>query len=272
MKPGDDHALVVPGVAQQCRVSPIAIGYAGDVFVHPGGAELELRSDRPVRVLYVEVGPEAGSASEHRVQVERRCARVGRYQRVLRHAERRGLIEGDVVIDELPHERRPGGHRRVIRIGAVRIRRRRIPVHRRIDNQRLRSGRELIAGVHDPARPTHLQQRRADPVVRLDERRSFGKTRPKSALLAGTPCPRAYRPGPIAPVAAASAGEPGKAAPAATNPAPVAPSPFRKSRRDGPGPRVSALICLPFFQFAIGGYLPTVPAAAVPARLLLTTD
>src|SRR6185437_11965024 len=77
----------------------------------------------------------------------------------------------------------------------------------------------------------------------------FGQVRPNSALLAGTPRPRAYEPPTGAGVDAASAGAANPAlAPTepATSLAPVAPRPFRKSRRDGPCPRVSALICLPF--------------------------
>ena len=150
---GDDHVLVVAGVAEQRPVGAITVRHPWHVLVHAAGAELQLRPHRPIRVLDVQLGPHAGPTAEHRVQIECWGARVGRQRRVLRDPELRGLIERDVVIDALPHERRPRGHRRVIRIGPVRIRRGRVAVHARVDDQRLRAGRQLIAGVHDPARP-----------------------------------------------------------------------------------------------------------------------
>ena len=169
MQPADDHALVVARITQQRAVGPVAVADAGNVLMHPAGAELQLRPDRPVRVLHIQVRTDPGAAAEYRIQIQRRRARVARDQRVLRHAERRGLIERDVVIDELPHERRPRRHGRVIRIGPVRIRRGRVAVHARVDDQRLRSGRQLIPGVHDPAPLADLQQRGADGVIRLRE-------------------------------------------------------------------------------------------------------
>jgi hypothetical protein len=102
---------------------------------------------------------------------------------------------------------------------------------------------------------------------------NFGKIRPKSTRLAGRPSPIGYRPGPIAAgmLAAAVALDAGAPAPVptepATNPAPVAPNPFKKSRRDGSRPRVSLLICLPFSSVGYVGYLPTVTATGVLAGL-----
>ena len=125
------------------------------------------------------VGAPARAASEHRVEVERRRAGAGRHQRVLGHTELRGLIERDVVIGELADERRPGRHRRVVRVRPVGIVRRRAAVDRRVDDERFRPGAQLVAGVHDPAGAAEVQQRGPDLVARLGKRRQSREDPPK---------------------------------------------------------------------------------------------
>ena len=176
---GDDHVLVVARIAQQRRVAAVRVGHARDILVNAAGAELELRPDRSVRILHVQVRSQARAAAEHRVQIERRRTRIGREQRVLGDAQRRGLIERDVVVGELPHERRAGRHRRVIRVGPVGIRGRGVSVDGRIHDQRLRPGAQLIARIEDPTRPADVHQRRANCVRGIRKRRQIGEDPPE---------------------------------------------------------------------------------------------
>ena len=87
MKSGGDDVLVVAWVAEQRGVRAVAVGDAGDVLVHAAGSELQLGSDRPVRVLQVQIRADPWAAAEHRVEIQRRGARVGRDQRVLRNPQ-----------------------------------------------------------------------------------------------------------------------------------------------------------------------------------------
>ena len=127
---------------------PSPTGDAGDVLVHAAGSDLQLRADRPVRVLDVEVRAESRAAAEHRVEIERRESACWATSAGFAVPPVGGLIEGDVVIGELADERRAGGHGRVVRVGAVGVSGGRVAVDGRIDDQRLRPRRQL-----DPRRP-----------------------------------------------------------------------------------------------------------------------
>ena len=179
MQAGDDHVLVVARIAQQRRVGTVPVGHPRDILVNAAGAELELRPDRPVRILHVQVRSHARAAAEHRIEIQGRSTGVWRRQRVLRHSELGGLIERDVVVGELPHERRAGRHGRVVGVGPVGIRGRGVSVDGWIDDQRLRPGAQLIARIEDPTRLADLHQRRANCVRGIRKRRQIGKDPPE---------------------------------------------------------------------------------------------
>ena len=169
VQPGDDDVLVVTRVAEDGRIAAVGVGGARHVFEHPAAADQQLRPGRPVRAGHVQVRAHPGAAAEHRVQVEGGGAGVGRDQRVLRDAQLGGLVEGDVVVDELAHERRPGRHHRVVRVGAIRVGGGRVPVDGRVGDQRHRPGGQVVPGVHDPPRHPDLQQGGLHLVGRLRE-------------------------------------------------------------------------------------------------------
>ena len=158
------------GSPSRARVRAIAVGHPRDVLVHAAAADLQLRPDRPVLVVDVQVRADPGSAAEHGVQIQRRGAGVRRDQRVLRHPELGGLIERDVVVGELANERRARRHRRVVGIAPVRVRRRRVAVDRRIDDQSLGPRRQIILRVENPALLADLEQRSLNRVVHIGER------------------------------------------------------------------------------------------------------
>ena len=67
---GDHHVLVVAGVAEQGGVGAVAVLDPRYVFVHPAAADLQLRADRPVGVLDVEVRAPAWAAAEDGVEIQ----------------------------------------------------------------------------------------------------------------------------------------------------------------------------------------------------------
>ena len=87
MQPGGDEVLVVARVAEERGVGAVAVRDTWDVLVHAARAELQLGSDRPVRVLDVQIRAQSRAAAEHRVQIQRRRAGVGRDQWVLRNPQ-----------------------------------------------------------------------------------------------------------------------------------------------------------------------------------------
>lgn len=145
----------------------------------------------------------------------------------------RGLIKGD-VIDELPHVRRARRHRGVIRIGPMRVGGRRVAVTVGSRIKSLRTSRQIVLRVQDLARhpqppatppaPCHSHRRTAAGRGR-SARSSCGSSAPPSqrgrslpALLAGPrdlPLPRC------------------RSTELASSPAPAAPTPFKKPRREG---------------------------------------
>ena len=186
MQSRDHDVLVVARIAQQRAVAAVAVGHPGNVLVRcvvrsrsNHGSDLQLRANRAVAVIDVQVRAQPRAAPEHRIEIERRSARVRRAERVLRHPQLRSLIKRDVVIGELTNERRPRRHRRVIRIAPVCIRGRRVAIHRRIDDQRLRPRRQIILRVQDPALVPDLEERRPDRVIRLGKRRQIREDPPK---------------------------------------------------------------------------------------------
>ena len=123
MQAGDDHVLVVAGVAEQrARRCRRRLATRGTSSCTPPLPSFSFGPTDPSGFSTYRSGRSARAAAEHRVQIEGRGAGVGRQQRVLGDPELRGLIERDVVIDELPDERRPRGHRRVVRVGPVGVR------------------------------------------------------------------------------------------------------------------------------------------------------
>ena len=80
--------------------------------------EQAARADPQLRPVgrVVELRARDRAAAVDRVEVERRRPRVRRRRRLGRHAQRRGRVEGDVVVDELAEERRPRGVGRVVRV------------------------------------------------------------------------------------------------------------------------------------------------------------
>ncbi len=183
----DDDILIVARVAEQRGVAAVAIGRPGQILMHAAGADFQRRAHRSVGVGHVEIWPDAGAAAEDRVKIERGRARVRRRERVRRLTELRRLVEGDVVICELPDERRARGHRRVVGVGAVRVGARRVPVDRRVDNQALLAGGEVVARVHDAARHADFQQRARTVSVAGAKGGRSGKIRPNKPLPACAP-------------------------------------------------------------------------------------
>jgi hypothetical protein len=118
------HALITfssfRGSPRTAVYVPSPLVMRGTSSCTPPVAVLSFWANRAVRVVDMRVRPEALAGAEHGVEVECRGASVGRQQRVLWHTQLRGLIERDVVIGELPDERRTGRHRRVVRVGRLR--------------------------------------------------------------------------------------------------------------------------------------------------------
>ena len=85
VKSRNHHVLVVARVAQQRAVGAIAVGHAWDVLVHSARADLQLRSDRAIPVLHVQIGTDPWAAAEHRIEIEGRRPRIRRRQRILQH-------------------------------------------------------------------------------------------------------------------------------------------------------------------------------------------
>lgn len=81
----DDHILIVTRVTHQCGKGPVPVRDAGYVLVDPTRADLQLRPDRPIRIICVQVWTEPRPAPEDRIQIECRGAGVRRDQRLLRH-------------------------------------------------------------------------------------------------------------------------------------------------------------------------------------------
>jgi hypothetical protein len=172
---GDHDVLVVARVSENGGVGAVPVGVTRDVLVRTAAADPEFRAHRPVGVAHVQIGSASGAAAEHRIEIQRRRPGVRRDQRVLRYAELGGLIEGDVVVGELADERRAGRHRRVVRIGPVRVGGGRIPVDRAVDDQCLAARGEVVVGIQDAALPADLEQRRSHGIGRLREGRQGGK-------------------------------------------------------------------------------------------------
>ena len=251
MQSGDHHVLIVTRIPQQSGVGPIAIRDARHVLVHSAGPDLQFRSHRAIRVGDVQIRTHSRSAAEHRVQIKRRRAGIGRDQRILRHPQLRGLIKGDVVIGELADERRPSRHRLVVGICPVRVARARISVDRRDRRS-------------TPWAPPRDHRRRPSPHPASpppSTRCAPCQWHPRTAAARGTiaqsrrgsPAPRRA---PEARSARTSAGTAaactvGAPAPAPTatetpaRPAPAAPMPFKNSRRDGTMRRLSVPMTTP---------------------------
>ena len=85
-----------------------AVRATGQVLEEPAALDLEL--DVVDRVVQRLVSDRAGAVD--RVEVERRRAEVASLLRVRRLRESRGRVEGDVVVEELAEECRPGRLRR----------------------------------------------------------------------------------------------------------------------------------------------------------------
>ena len=109
MQPGDHQVLVVARVGDDRGVRPSS---ARQVLEQ--AAELDPQLVAVGRV--VELRARDRALAVDGVEVERRRARVRRVSRLGRHAQRRGRVEGDVVVDELAEERRPCRVRRVVRV------------------------------------------------------------------------------------------------------------------------------------------------------------
>ena len=175
---------------------PSPFGDAGDVFVYPAAADLQLRADRPVGVLDVQVRPPARAAAEDRVEVQSGGAGVRRDQRVLGHPQMRGLVEGDVVIGELPDEARAGGHDRVVGVGAIGVRGRGVAIYGGVDNQGLGSRGQLIVSIHDPTRHPHLEKGGPHGVASFRKRRQLGEDSPEVGAARWRPRPWLQQSGP----------------------------------------------------------------------------
>ena len=162
----------------------------------------------------------------------------------------RGLVESDVVIGELTDERRSRGHGRVVGVGAVRVGGRWVAVDGGIDDQGLGPGRQVVLGVHDPARlPTSSSAARTVSLAAANG----GNDAEDSAEEMGV----ARRPGPAPTRGSAAAA----ASPTNTGAAPVPVAtktgagsdahPTKNCRRDGPGWRLSLLILFLSVRFSI---------------------
>ena len=147
----------------------------------------------------------------------------------------RGLIKG-VVIDELPHERRARHHRRVIRIGPMRVGGRRVAANHGIEDQKAcgPAARSSCASTISPGIP-HLQQRRPHRVIRIGARWQVGEDPPDvhAALRRPPVAVREEPPGPTGRTAGSAVAEVAGPTELASSPAPTAPTPFKKPRREG---------------------------------------
>ena len=83
------------------------------------------------------------------------------------------------MVGELAYERRPRGHRRVVWVRAVRVGRSGVAVHRRVEDERLRPGREVVMGIEDPPRHAHLHERRPNCVSSWGKGRQLGEQPPE---------------------------------------------------------------------------------------------
>jgi hypothetical protein len=96
------------------------------------------------------------------VEIERRSARVEGIRRVGGARQPRGGVEGHIVVEELPEERRPS---RVTRVVGV------VGAQGEVDDQCLGPSRERIRGVEQAAGPAELAQRRLNLRALRCERR-----------------------------------------------------------------------------------------------------
>ncbi len=108
LQTGDDQVLVVAWIGDDRRV----VAGTREILEQTSRLDLQLVRIRQV----VELWARDRAAPVHRVQIERGRAGVLRAARVSRDAERRGRVEGDVVVDELADERGAGRVRRIVRI------------------------------------------------------------------------------------------------------------------------------------------------------------
>jgi hypothetical protein len=138
----DDEILVVAGVGDDRRM---VAWVAREILEQPAALDTEL--DLIARVVQLR-GAERPIAID-RVEVERRRAGVrgGDRGRWLAQPGRR--VEGDVVIQELAHESRPGRMG-----GAVGV----VHAERRVDNQGHRPRRQLVLGIQNPPGRAQRQQ------------------------------------------------------------------------------------------------------------------
>jgi hypothetical protein len=150
VQPGGHQVLVVAGIADQGGVGPVAVGHTGNVLVDSPGADLQPGSHRAVRVGDIENRRDGRSTAEDRVEIERESAAIRGGERVLGNAQEGSLVEGDVMVGELTDEGRARGHGGIVRVGAIRIARRAVPVDGGVHDQRLRTRRQVVTGVEDP--------------------------------------------------------------------------------------------------------------------------
>src|SRR6266496_3716052 len=104
------QVLVVSRVRDDRRICPVV--YPRQVLALAAEADPQL----VVVGRVVELRARDRALPVDGVEVERRRPRVRRHGRIGRYSQTRSRIEGDVVVDELADERRPGGVRRVVRV------------------------------------------------------------------------------------------------------------------------------------------------------------
>ena len=145
---GKDDVLVVARIAEDRR----AVRSARQIFEQSAVLDAQLDPcERLARAApAVQLRAAHRSAAVHRVEVQRRRARVRRILRPRRLAERRAQVERDVVIDELAEERRAGRLRGVVRI---------VDAERRIGDEQDRAAVQRILRIHDAARLAELGER-----------------------------------------------------------------------------------------------------------------
>ena len=144
VQPGEHQVLVVARVADDRH----AFGIARQILEWPDAADLELD---PGALEAVQMGRPPRPAEVDRVEVERRRTGVRRVLGIGLLAQRRGLVEGHVVIHELAHERGARGVRGVVRVVHVQLR-----IEDQIDRVlrlvcRAGARRQLVVGVYGAA-------------------------------------------------------------------------------------------------------------------------
>jgi hypothetical protein len=148
LQPGDDEVLVVT------RVGDVggAVTVTRQVLEEAAAGDLELGRALAAASIDGHVELEIGQrpAAVHRVEVERRRARVGRVLGFRRLAEAGRQVERHVVVEELAHERRAGRVGRVVRV---------VGAQRGIGDQQDGPLVQRIPGVEHAARLADLAQR-----------------------------------------------------------------------------------------------------------------